>query len=90
MLGSTPEAKQIEQSLNRLNKEIANNRYYAGLLGFLSEALTQMTDIDNLLQQTPTGSTNLEIAKNMASTLQKVKNIRAGYYHIIKALSTMD
>lgn len=40
MMGTTPEARQIEQSLNRLNKEIANNRYYAGLLGFLSEALT--------------------------------------------------
>ena len=90
MLGTTPEARQIEQSLNRLNREIASNRYYAGLLGFLSEALSQMTDIDNLLQQTPTGSTNLEVAKNMANTLQKVKNIRAGYYHIVKALSAMD
>ena len=90
MLGTTPEARQIEQSLNRLNREIASNRYYAGLLGFLSEALTQMTGIDNLLQQTPTGSTNLEVAKNMTNTLQKVKNIRAGYYHIVKALSAMD
>lgn len=90
MLGTTPEARQIEQSLNRLNREIASNRYYAGLLGFLSEALTQMTGIDNLLQQTPTGSTNLEVAKNMANTLQRVKNIRAGYYHIVKALSAMD
>lgn len=49
-----------------------------------------MTGIDNLLQQTPTGSTNLEVAKNMTNTLQKVKNIRAGYYHIVKALSAMD
>lgn len=90
MMGTTPEARQIEQSLNRLNKEIANNRYYAGLLGFLSEALTQMTNMDALLQQTPTGSTNMEIARNMSNTLQRIKNIKAGYYHIVKALSSMD
>lgn len=90
MMGTTPEAKQVEASLNRLNKEIASNRYYAGLLGFLQEALTQMTNMDAMLQATPTGSTNLEIAKNMANTLQRMKNIRAGYYHIVKALSAID
>lgn len=88
--GITPETRQMEQVLNRLNNEIANNRYYAGLLGFLSEALTQVTNMDTLLQQTPTGSTNIEVARNMSNTLQRIKNIQAGYYDIVKALSSMD
>lgn len=46
--------------------------------------------MDALLQQTPTGSTNMEIARNMSNTLQRIKNIKAGYYHIVKALSSMD
>lgn len=89
-VGPTAEGKKIEASLNRLTREIANNRYYTGLLGFLSEALTQINNIDNMLFNTPTNGTNLENAKNMAITLQKIKEIRDGYYHIVDALSTMD
>lgn len=89
-MGPTAQGQQIEQALNRLTRELANNRYYSGLLGFLSEALTQMTNVDNMLQATPTGSTNIEIAKNMANTLQSIKSIKDGYKHIVEALSKLD
>lgn len=89
--GVTPEARQLEASINRLTREIANQRYYSGVMGFLSDALNQVQTMESLFQranQAP--GTNLERSMARAKALMEIKRIRDGYEHIVQALSRMD
>lgn len=89
--GVTPEAKRLETSVTRLMREIANKRYYTGVMGFLSEALKQVQTMENLYQQaTQAPGTNLERSMARAKALMEIKSIRDGYKHIVDALSRMD
>lgn len=89
--GVTPEARQLEASINRLTREIANQRYYSGVMGFLSDALNQVQTMESLYQQAnQAAGTNLERSMERAKALMEIKRIRDGYEHIVKALSRMD
>lgn len=89
--GVTPEARQLEASINRLTREIANQRYYSGVMGFLSDALNQVQSMESLYQQaTQAAGTNLERSMSRAKALMEIKRIRDGYEHIVNSLSRMD
>lgn len=88
--GITPETTRLEQSLHTLMKEINSNRYYVGILGFLSEASTQIQKMENILQNTPQSGSNLERASAMAKSLMQVKSITDGYKNILTSLSNID
>lgn len=88
--GVTPETTRLEQSLHTLMKEISSNRYYAGILGFLSEASTQIQKMENILQNIPQSGSNLERASAIAKSLMQVKSITEGYKNILTSLSNID
>lgn len=89
--GITPEVRQLESSINRLTREIANQRYYSGVMGFLSDALNQVQTMESLFQQANQApGTNLEKSMARAKALMEIKRIRDGYEHIVEALSRMD
>ena len=88
--GVTPETTRLEQSLHTLMREINNNRYYMGILGFLSEASTQIQKMENILQNTPQSGSNLERASAMAKSLMQVKSITDGYKNVLASLSNID
>lgn len=89
--GVTPEARQLEASINRLTREIANQRYYSGVMGFLSDALNQVQVMEQLFQQANQApGTNMERSVARAKALMEIKRIRDGYEHIVESLSRMD
>lgn len=89
--GVTPEARQLETSINRLTREIANQRYYSGVMGFLSDALNQVQTMEQLFQQANQApGTNMERSMARAKALMEIKRIRDGYEHIVESLSRMD
>ena len=88
--GVTPETTRLEKSLHTLMREINNNRYYMGILGFLSEASTQIQKMENILQNTPQSGSNLERASAMARSLMQVKSITDSYKNILTSLSNID
>lgn len=89
--GITPEARQLETSINRLTREIANQRYYSGVMGFLSDALNQVQTMEQLFQQANQApGTNMERSMARAKALMEIKRIRDGYEHIVESLSRMD
>lgn len=85
--GNNAEGKRLEMILNRLLKELANKRYYSGIINFLGEASSQMADIDSLLQGMPQTGTELEKAFGKAKILQMIKSIKEQYYTLIQALA---
>lgn len=89
--GVTPEVRRLGTSINRLVKEIANQRYYSGVMGFLDDALTQVQTMESLYQQANQApGTNMERSIARAKALMEIKRIEDGYRHIIDALSRMD
>jgi DNA-binding transcriptional MerR regulator len=89
-VGVTPETTKLEKTLNILTKEISANRYYAGVLGFLGEASTQIQNMENMLKNTPQSGTNLQRAAAMSKTLMQVKAISEGYENILRSLANID
>ena len=89
--GVTPEVRQLEASINRITREIANQRYYSGVMGFLSDALSQVQTMENLYRQASQApGTNLERSMARSKALMEIKRIKDGYEHIVDALSRMD
>ena len=86
--GNNTEGKRLEGILNRLMKELENKKYYSGILSFLSEASTQIAEIDNMLQRIPTTGTELEKAFETARILQNIKSLKEQYYTLVDALSS--
>ena len=68
-VGVTPETSKLEKTLNILTKEISANRYYAGILGFLGEASTQIQNMENMIKNTPQSGTNLQRAAAKSKTI---------------------
>ena len=85
--GNNAEGKRIEGVLNQLMNELASKRYYSGVLNFLSEAASQVADIDSMLQNIPQTGTELEKAFETARILQDIKSLREQYYPLVSALS---
>lgn len=88
--GNNAEGKRLEITLNKLLEELANKKYYSGILNFLGEASTQITSIDSLLQNMPQTGTELEKAFGKAKILQEVKTIKEQYYTLIEALANKN
>ena len=89
-IGVTPETTKLEKTLNILTTEISANRYYAGILGFLGEASTQIQNLESMLKNTPQSGTNLQRVATMSKTLMQVKAISEGYENILRSLSNID
>lgn len=89
--GITPEARQLEASVNRLVREIANKRYYSGVMSFLNDAVNQVQNMEQLFQQANQApGTNMERSMARAKALMEIKRIQDGYEHIVRALSNVD
>lgn len=89
--GVTPEVIQLKASIDRITREIANQRYYSGVMGFLSDALNQVQTMENLYRQASQApGTNLERSMARSKALMEIKRIKDGYEHIVDALSRMD
>lgn len=86
-----PEVKNLQQDINRLIKGIANKKYYAGVMGFLKEALIQVQTMEKLFQgANEISGTNMERNAARAKALMEIKSIREGYEHIVNALVNLD
>jgi hypothetical protein len=85
--GNNTEGKRLEGVLNQLMKELANKKYYSGVLNFLSEAQTQISEIDNMLSSIPQTGTELEKAFETARVLQNIKSLKEQYYTLVSALA---
>ena len=85
--GNNVEGKRLEGVLNQLMRELANKKYYSGVLNFLSEAQTQIAEIDNMLNNIPQTGTELEKAFGTAKILQDIKSLREQYYTLVSALA---
>lgn len=89
--GITPEVRQLEASVNKLVREIANKRYYSGVMSFLNDALNQVQNMEQLFQQANQApGTNMERSMARAKALMEIKRIQDGYEHIVRALSNVD
>ena len=86
-IGNNAEGKRLEGVLNQLMAELANKRYYFGVLNFLSEAQSQISEIDNMLNNIPQTGTELEKAFETARILQDIKSLREQYYPLVSALA---
>ena len=85
--GVTPEGKRLEGIKNQLLNEIANKKYSAGILNFMSDAATSITDIDAMLTNLPQTGTEIEKAFGRAKILQDIKRIKEQYYTLLSALA---
>lgn len=85
--GNNVEGKRLKTMLDQLLKELANKKYYSGILNFLQEASTNVQQIDVLLGNIPQTGTELEKAMNTAKILQDIKTIKDQYYAIVTALA---
>lgn len=86
-IGNNVEGKRLEGVLNQLMRELANKKYYSGVLNFLNEAQTQISEIDNMLNNIPQTGTELEKAFETARVLQDIKSLREQYYPLVSALA---
>ena len=85
--GNNAEGRRLEGILNQLMNELANKKYYSGILNFLSEAQKQVTEIDTILNSIPQTGTELEKTFETARILQNIKSIRDQYYTLVSALA---
>lgn len=88
--GDIKEGRRLEGILNQLMKELANKKYYSGMLNFLGEASNAIQQIDAMLQAAPQTGTELEKAMAMAKILQNIKAIKDQYYAVISALTNKN
>ena len=87
MKGNNAEGRKLEDTLNNLMKELSSKRYYSGVLKFLGEASTQISEIDNMLQNIPQTGTEMEKAQGTAKILQDIKTLKDQYYDLVLALA---
>ena len=94
--GTSEEAKRLSWIKEQLLRELANKKYYSGIINFLSEASQQLnydpetgtSIIDEIIREAgnKTG-TDLEKAFAMAAALQKIKDLGTKYYPLVSALA---
>lgn len=88
--GHSTEADDLRKQMDSLAKEIAGKRYFAGLTGFLANALKEAQSIQNKIGSLPTTGTRLEYAARRADLLAEAKEVSDSYYMIVKALTNLD
>lgn len=87
MKGTTAESKRLSGILNELMKELNTKKYYSGVMKFLNEASTQISEIDNILNNIPQSGTEIERAIATATAIQRCKEIISQYSDLVSALS---
>lgn len=85
--GRNAEGKKLEDISHTLQKELTNKRYYFGMVRFMNEAATQISEIDNMLNNLPQTGTELEKAFGTAKILQNIMDIKHQYYDLVSALA---
>ena len=88
--GNVNEGKKLNDIKNQLLNELANKKYYSGILKMMNEAAVTIRDTldkDNLLDNIIQSGTNLEIAFSKAKALQNIKAQVDRFYPILSALS---
>lgn len=85
--GDSKEGKRMSSIVNQLTKEIANKKYYSGMLKFLSEASGEVLQIDNMIGNMRQTGTELEKAFDHAKVIQDISKIVTKYYDVIDALA---
>lgn len=89
--GVTPEVKNLNILITRIASEIANKKYYSGVMGFLSEATNQMQVMEQLFQNANLApGTNLERSIARAKALMEIKRITDEIVPIVEALSKIE
>lgn len=95
--GVTSDAVRIEQALDQLMTEIANNRYTQGLIAFLQEAKNQLTGTNtikglkqNLANLINVQGTAMEKGKKRSDVLTEAKRYKDGYVTILERLINID
>lgn len=85
--GKNAEGARLSGVLNSLMRELECKRYSSGVLKFLDEASTQISEIDNMLLGIPQTGTDLEKAFGTAKILHQIKKLRERYYTLVSALA---
>ncbi|MBQ9391933.1 MAG: hypothetical protein IJU02_07060 [Lachnospiraceae bacterium] len=85
-----PESIAISKVVDSSMQSINSGHYYSSLLDFLSFACTRIEDLENRIVNTPSYSNPIEKAAAMSKTLMEVSKVKAGYLHILEALSDID
>lgn len=88
--GVTNDVKRINNQLQELMRSIEAKRYYIGLMGFMTETNTQLSSIDDMLNNINQSGTDLEVASRIASAMISTKDFLDGYFFIIDALQNID
>lgn len=86
--GNNAEGRRLEDALNNLMKELSSKKYYSGVLKFLGEASSQISEIDNMLQNIPQTGTEMEKSFGTAKILQDIKTLKDQYYTLVSALAS--
>jgi hypothetical protein len=86
-IGNNAEGKRLERILNQLMSELANKKYYSGILNFLKEAQSNVAQIESMLSNIQQNGTELEKAFAAARTIQDIRQLRMQYYPLVSALS---
>lgn len=88
--GATERSEATERALNALMQEIENNKYRAGILGFLGEAEKQVSAIIDTLHAMPKSIDSLESVTQASKLLVEIKKIVDGYTTTLSALTKID
>lgn len=86
--GRNAEGRNLKIIQEQLLRELANKRYYSGILNFLNEANQKVSQIDTILNNTRQTGTELEIAFDKAKALQEIKDLWVQYYPLVSALAS--
>ena len=85
--GNIAEGKRLDSILSSLMKELSCKKYCSGIFKFLTEASSQASEIDTLLQSIPQTGTEIEKAFGTAKVLHAVKRIIDQYSTLVDALA---
>jgi hypothetical protein len=88
--GSVDEAKKLSDIKESLLKELANKRYYNGILNMMNEAAVTIQDTlsdQYLTNNTLQSGSTLEIAFSRAKALNNIKKLGERYYSVLAALA---
>lgn len=85
--GNNQLGKDLSNIRKSLEKEIAQNRYWFGLLQFMSEASKQLSEWDTDYEALAKNPTTMGQLMAKCSSVQKFKDLKGYYYKIVEALA---
>lgn len=89
-LGTSPQTRRIQTTINNITKSIESKQYQTSLLQFLGEAQSQMPSVVKLLGKTQTSGTLLEQSIHKTQDLQRAKEAVNAYKTIVESLVNID